>query len=101
MGMKTQYVEIDFCHEKNRFICNSDRLHETLKVLEHGDKFHLDYLDATTIGHVKASPDAKPYGYQFVSEDGILTVELEPGMYGYIEEDMPGSHFLGAEPEKV
>lgn len=100
MGMKTQYVEIDFCHEKKRFICKSDREGIVLKVLECGDKFHLNYMDEATVGHVKAAEEAKPYGYLFLSEDELLKVELEPGMYGYIEEDLPDSRYLGAEPEK-
>lgn len=100
MGIKTQYVQLDFCHEKERFICKSDRLGEVLKVLQDGDAFHLTYMDSTHIGTVKADTMAKPHGYIFQSDDQNFKVELIVGMYGYIEDDLPNSHYLGAEPEK-
>ena len=42
--------------------------------------------DTTNVlGTIKYSEDCKPYGYYFVSNDGQLTIELNDGMYGFIE----------------
>lgn len=100
MGIKTEYVEIDFSYEQRRFICLSDRLGEELLILNDGYPFHLTYMDSTVIGKVFADQLASPYGFVFKSDDGELKVELQPGMHGYIEEEIPNSQFLGAEPEK-
>ncbi|MCL1948423.1 MAG: hypothetical protein FWF59_01635 [Turicibacter sp.] len=49
MAFKMQYIELDFCHEKKRFICKSDRLGEVLKVLEDGDPFHLHHMEEASL----------------------------------------------------
>lgn len=78
------YVQLTYDENSKRFDCHN-RLDEVVASLVNGDVFTIDHLDTTILGTVKFSPDCKPYGFYFESNDGEFTIELNDGMKGYVE----------------
>ena len=102
MATHNMYVQIDFDETLNKFKCLSDGLGDLLTTISDGDVFTLVHQGTQVLGTIKYSEAYKPYGYYFISNDEQLTMELNDGMYGYIErlvED--GSSYFGVEKEPL
>ena len=78
------HVQLTYDEKAKRFDCRN-RLDEAIASLLNGDVFTLDHLNTTVLGIVKFSPECKPYGFYFESNDGQLKVQLTDGMKGYVE----------------
>ena len=102
MSTHTVYVEIDFDEAINSFKCKTEEVGEYIATLSDGDVFSLIHLDVPVQGKIKYAKECKPYGFYFESDDKLLTVELNDGMYGYVEEKIAdGSAYLGTEKESI
>lgn len=78
------HVQLTYDEKAKRFDCRN-RLDEVIASLVNGDVFTLDHLNTTILGTVRFSPDCKPYGFYFESNDGEFKIELNDGMKGYVE----------------
>lgn len=87
MATDNMYVQIIYDKKTKKFNCYAD-LGEVLTTLNDGDIFTISQQDTTNVlGKIKYSDDVKPYGYYFISDDGLLTIELNDGMYGFIKRE--------------
>ena len=85
MATHNMYVQIIFDDKIKKFNCYVDT-GEVVTTLNAGDVFTISQQDTTNVlGKIKYSQDCKPYGYYFVSNDDLLTIELNDGMYGFVE----------------
>ena len=102
MSIRNVYVEIDFDETINNFRCKTEEVGEYIANLADGDNFNLIHLDVPVQGKIKYAKECKPYGFYFESDDKLLTVELNDGMYGYIEQKVDDdSQYLGVEKETI
>jgi|GEM_PF-2983959 len=102
MATHNMYVQIDFDEDIKKFICKSDGLTDIVATLNVGDVFTIVHQGTNVLGTVQYSETCQPYGYYFLSNDDRLTLELNDGMYGYVERIVKdGSFYFGAEKETV